>query len=73
MNKSSRVNKNDASDTGGGISQLSGIFIMNGSAAVIGNTAGVDGGGIYNCCGATTSGAIAGGNVRNNSPNDIAP
>ena len=72
MNKTSRVNKNDASGVGGGIYVGGSILTMNGSTTIIGNTAGTDGGGVFNDA-SSLNGAVAGGNVRNNDPNDIAP
>jgi hypothetical protein len=72
MNKTSRVNKNDASGDGGGVYIAGCVFTMNGAATITGNTAN-DGGGIFDGGVNTISGAVAGGNVRNNNPNDIAP
>ena len=45
---------------------------MHGAAQVVGNTAGVDGGGVYHLNG-TLVGVVAGVNVKSNIPNDIAP
>jgi hypothetical protein len=73
MNQTSRVNKNDASGNGGGVYIAGCVFRMNGAATIAGNTAGNDGGGIFDGGVNTISGAVAGGNVRNNDPNDIGP
>lgn len=55
---------------GGGIYNFESTVTMNGHAQVNGNTATSDGGGIYNN-GGTLVGAVAGGNVKSNNPDDI--
>jgi len=80
LNDFAQVNRNTANADqsepnagfGGGINQISGSLTLNDSAQVRGNRASADGGGIYHG-GGIMNGAIAGGNVYKNKPNDIAP
>jgi hypothetical protein len=68
MNDSSSVTGNTSDSDGGGIAN-GGTLIMNDASSVWGNTARGEGGGILNL-GALT-GAVAGTNVYNNSPDNI--
>jgi hypothetical protein len=58
---------------GGGIAAFNTVVTMTGSATITDNTSSNVGGGIYN--GGTLVGAVAGtgGNVYNNTPDDIHP
>jgi hypothetical protein len=58
----------------GGISNEAGTVTLDKGSTITGNTGrSATGGGIYNFCGATLTGAVAGtgGNVYNNTPDDI--
>jgi hypothetical protein len=62
----------NAAAEGGGIYNDGGTVRLNGRASVVShNTAGTDGGGIWN--GGTLTGAVAGRNVFGNKPDNIAP
>lgn len=60
------------SGSGGGIYIDTGMVELFDYSTITHNTAGTDGGGIYNDSGLLIN-AIAGDNVSNNNPNDIAP
>jgi hypothetical protein len=66
----SDVTENTASGQGGGVFNLALLTLENGST-VASNSAGL-GGGIYQA-GGSLVGAVAGGNVSGNTPDDIAP
>jgi predicted outer membrane repeat protein len=73
MNDSSQIRGNTAAGSGGGIANYSGTVTMHGSSEIVRNRTGGTkfiGGGILNCD--TLSGAIAGTNVVNNYPDEIA-
>jgi hypothetical protein len=73
MRGQSVVRGNTSGADGGGIFNAEGTFTMLGGSSVRRNTAdGGDGGGIFNDSGALV-GAVAGSNVINNVPDDIAP
>ena len=72
MNRHSRVNRNLAIGRGGGLWIATSSLAMHAAATIVGNSSETEGGGIWNARG-VLMGAAAGGNVRNNTPNDIAP
>jgi hypothetical protein len=67
-----QISGNSAPGYGGGIYDNFGSVTMSGKAKVHDNSCGILGGGIYHDGGAV-SGATAGGNVYDNTPNDISP
>jgi predicted outer membrane repeat protein len=69
---SSSVSNNRAAEHGGGIFCSGGTLWMHGASSVRRNMAGESGGGIYNA-GTVLVGAVAGGNVSDNVPDDIFP
>jgi hypothetical protein len=73
MNGSSSITGNSAAFRGGGIYNANmSTVTMNDSSTITGNSAGNDGGGIFNECPTTLNGAVDGGNVNTNTPNNIA-
>ena len=68
LKDTSSVSGNTAYD-GGGIYNTNGTVTLSDKSSVSGNTAAGNGGGIYN--GGTLNNANAGGNVRNNQPDQI--
>ena len=68
LKDTSSVSGNTAYD-GGGIYNTNGTVTLSDKSSVSGNTAAGNGGGIYN--GGTLNNANAGGNVRNNQPDNI--
>jgi predicted outer membrane repeat protein len=72
LNGSAQVSGNTAEVAGGGIYIDSGTVNLNDSSSVHDNIAGVVGGGIY-IAGGVLNGAVDGGNVINNKPDNIAP
>jgi len=80
LNDSSSITGNtNPGPFGGGIDNLGGGTVtLNNGSSITGNVAGTPGiitghgGGIYNDCGGTLNGAVSGGNVFGNSPDNIA-
>jgi predicted outer membrane repeat protein len=72
--RSSTISNNTAANVnGGGIYSYGGSVTLNGSSTISNNTA-ANGGGIFNSSGlGTLNNCVAGVNVYNNTPNDIAP
>jgi len=64
------VRKNTTSGVGGGIWNQAGTVTMQGSSSITGNTASASGGGV--CNQATLIGAVDGGNVNSNTPDNIS-
>jgi hypothetical protein len=73
LNRSSTVSDNESGGPGGGIFNDLGTVTMNGGGKIIGNAAGGHGGGVFNISGSRVAGAVAGRNVRNNTPDEIFP
>jgi fibronectin-binding autotransporter adhesin len=75
LNDASTITGNAAARRGGGIDNLGegnpSLVTMNDASSISGNTAGRHGGGIYDDADATLVGAVAGGNVVSNTPDDI--
>lgn len=69
LNDTSSITGNTAGGDGGGIMNFATVTMAGSS--IHNNTASVEGGGIYNS--GTLIGAVAGGNVYSNNPDDIFP
>jgi predicted outer membrane repeat protein len=71
LNGSSSVHHNTATENGGGVFDNS-VLTMNDASSIDDNVAGMDGGGVFVGCFAESNGAVPGGNVQGNQPQDLA-
>jgi hypothetical protein len=72
MNGTSVIRANHSGSSGGGVALLGSTLEMNGSSSIHHNESSINGGGVAVVCTGTLTGVVGGGNVHDNTPNDVA-